>query len=83
MLFNSMILYDPINVMYIFAIWAQSFTSLKADLHQDINRGFAFSRCLNETSDLLRFWTVGFGNLTQKRRLVFVTLLIWVNIPMS
>ena len=28
---------------------AQSFTSLKADLHQDINRGFAFSRSLNET----------------------------------
>ena len=26
---------------------AQSFTSLKADLHQD--RGFAFSRCLNGT----------------------------------
>ena len=28
---------------------AQSFTSLKADLCQDINRDFAFSRCFNET----------------------------------
>ena len=26
---------------------SQSFTSLMADLCQDINRGFAFSRCLN------------------------------------
>ena len=24
----------------------------------------------------------GFGKLTQKRRFVFVTLLIWVNVPM-
>ena len=30
-------------------IGARSFTSLKADLCQDINRGFAFSRCLNGT----------------------------------
>ena len=28
---------------------AQSFTSLKSDLHQDINGGFAFSRSLNRT----------------------------------
>ena len=28
---------------------AQSFTSLKADLRQDIKRGFAFSRCFNGT----------------------------------
>ena len=28
---------------------AQSFTSLKEDLHQGINRGFAFSRYLNGT----------------------------------
>ena len=26
---------------------AQSFTSLKADLHQDINGGYVFNRCLN------------------------------------
>ena len=53
---------------------AQLFTSVKADFRQDINRGFAFifSRCLN-----------GFGKLTQKRRFVFVTLPIWVNVPMS
>ena len=30
-------------------LWAQSFTSLMPDLHQDINGGFAFSRCLNGT----------------------------------
>ena len=29
--------------------WAQSFTLLKADLRQDINGGFAFSRCLDGT----------------------------------
>ena len=28
---------------------AQFFTSLKEDLCQDINRGFAFSKCLNGT----------------------------------
>ena len=28
---------------------AQSFTLLKSDLHQDINGGFAFSRCLYGT----------------------------------
>ena len=62
---------------------AQSFTSLKADLHQDINVGFAFSRCLKEHflegSSPLRLWL----KLTQKRIFVFVTLLIWVNVPMS
>ena len=30
-------------------IWAQSFTSLNADLCQDINGSFALSRCLNGT----------------------------------
>ena len=35
---------------YIFSLFrAQSFTSLKADLHQDINGGFPFSRRLNGT----------------------------------
>ena len=63
---------------------AQSFNLLKADLRQYINRGFAFSRCLImehflEGSALLRL----FGKLTQKRRFVFVTLLISVNVPMS
>ena len=32
-----------------FTSGAQSLTSLKADIHQDINGGFAFSRCLNGT----------------------------------
>ena len=31
------------------SLGAQSFTSLKADLRQDINGGFVFSRCLNGT----------------------------------
>ena len=41
---------------------------LKVDLRQDISRGFIF------------IW--GFGK-TQKRRFVFVTLLIWVNVLIS
>ena len=32
----------------------QSFTSLKADLCQNINEGFAFSRCLNGTFNSLK-----------------------------
>ena len=28
-------------------LWAQSLTSLMADLHQDIYGGFTFSRCLS------------------------------------
>ena len=32
-----------------FKLWAQSFTSLMADLCQDINRVSLFSRCLNGT----------------------------------
>ena len=36
---------------------AQSFTSLKDDLRQDINGGFAFSRCLIEgRTPALRLW---------------------------
>ena len=46
---------------YCFEIGAQSFTSLKADLHQDINRSFAFSSCalmehFLEGSAPLRLW---------------------------
>ena len=55
------------------SIRAQLFTFLKADLHQDINGDFAFSRCLNGTFP----WR----KLTQKRRFVLVTLLMWVNVP--
>ena len=36
-------------IIYLSSYWAQSFTSLKADLCQDINRGSAFSRCFNGT----------------------------------
>ena len=32
-----------------YKLWVQSFTSSKADLRQDINGDFAFSRCLNGT----------------------------------
>ena len=44
-------------------IWAQSFTSLNADLCQDINGSFALSRCLNGTHFLegsapLRHWYI-------------------------
>ena len=57
------------------------FTSLKADRRQDINGGFVFSPAL-----MVHFLegsaSLCFDKLT-KRRFVFVTLLIWVNIPMS
>ena len=56
---------------------AQSFTSLKADLRLDINRGFTIAGVLME-----QFLEGSFGKLTQKRIFVFVTLLIWVNVPM-
>ena len=57
---------------------AQSFTSLMADLRQDINRGFAFSRCLNGTFPL-RPWQVN----SEGGMVAFVTLLIWVIVSMS
>ena len=31
------------------SLWARSFTSLKTDLYQDINRDFVFSRCFYGT----------------------------------
>ena len=36
-------------IVVLLIFWAQSFTSLKADIRQDIDGGFAFSRCLNGT----------------------------------
>ena len=33
-------------IVVLLIFWAQSFTSLKADIRQDIDGGFAFSRCL-------------------------------------
>ena len=59
----------------------QSFTSLMADLYQDINRVSSFSRCLNGTFPWRKCSVNGLGRLTQRRRFVFITLLIWVNIP--
>ena len=60
---------------------AQLFTSMIADLRQVINGGFEFSRCLNVTFS----WRKGCDNngvsmLTQKRRFVFFTFLIGVNV---
>ena len=48
---------------------AQSFTSLKADLHhQDIRGSFAFSRCLNGTFHI--------GILSQMRRVTNTNILL-------
>ena len=71
-LLSSMPNYGKSLSQMIKTLRAQSFTSLKADLHQDINGGFVFRRC-----------HFGIFPLTQKRRFVFVTFLIWVNVPMS
>ena len=43
-------------IVVLLIFWAQSFTSLKADIRQDIDGGFAFSRCLNMRSAQLRLW---------------------------
>ena len=57
---------------------AQSFTSLKIDLHQDINRIIAFSRYLNgtlfEKSAPLRLWK----KPGIKKIWIFFTFLIWI-----
>ena len=37
------------TIVSLHALGAQLFTSMKAELHQDINRVFVFSRCINET----------------------------------
>ena len=52
---------------------------MKADLRQDINRGLALAGALMEHF-LERNALKGFGKLPQKRRLLFVTVLIWVNL---
>ena len=60
-------------------LWAQSFTSLKTDLHQDINaQGLHLLGALIE-----HFLEEGFSKLIQKRRFVCDNLLIWINVPMS
>ena len=64
-------------------IWVQLFTSLTADLCQDINIDFAFSRCLNGTFPWSKYSVKeGYGKFTQKIRFEFVILLIWINVPM-
>ena len=52
----------------------QLFTSLKADLCQDINGGALKEHFLDGSAPLR------LCKLTQKRRFVFVTLLIWVSV---
>ena len=42
-----------------------------------------FSWCINGTLMEVLSVNLDFGKLTQKRRFVFVTFLIWVNVPMS
>ena len=69
-------------VSKLFLIGPQSFTSLKADLCQDINGGLAFSKYLNGTFPWRKCSVKWFGKLTEKRIFVFVTLLIWVNVPL-
>ena len=39
--------YSKKNWLFIYSFRAQSFTSLMADLCQDINRGFSFNMCHN------------------------------------
>ena len=58
--------------------WAQSFTLLKADLRQNINWGI-----WHLAGALMKHFLEGFGKLTQKRRFVFFTAFIWVNVLMS
>ena len=66
-------------MMYVIHIlsWPQLFTLLNANFHSDKNGGFAFSRFLHETFSCRR---LSLGKLF--RRFVFVTLLIWDNVPM-
>ena len=47
--FFFLIKYISFQTKSVFKLWAQSYTSLMADLCQDMNGGFAFSRCLNGT----------------------------------
>ena len=47
--FHSTFLKALGRYVYFIYLWAQSFTSLKADLRQDINGDFAFNRSLNGT----------------------------------
>ena len=60
----------------------QSFTSLMADLHQDINRVSSFSRCLNGTFPWRNCSIKTLVNgtlLNQMRRLNNTSLLLWVD----
>ena len=65
------------NLYTEFILWFQSFTSMKADLHQETNGGFTRSMCLKWITFLKKVPHKGLGKLTQKRTFVFITLLIW------
>ena len=56
-------------------LWAQSFTSLKADLLSRHKWRF-----LHLAGALMEHFLEESAPLTQKRRFVFVTLLIWINV---
>ena len=60
---------------------AQSFTSLMADLRQDINRVPSFSRCLNGTFPWRNCSVKTLVLLTQMRRVANTNLPFWVNLP--
>ena len=59
--------------------WAQSFTSLMADLRQDINGVSSFRRCLNRTFPWRNCSVKTF--VLQMRRVTNKSLLFWVNLP--
>ena len=70
------------NLYVEFILCAQSYTSMKADLHQETNGGFTRSMYLKWINFLKKVPHKGLGKLTQKRRFVFITLLIWVNVTL-
>ena len=80
---RSYLLYILLTKIPFYTLRAQSFTSMKADLRQEITLVFPFSRCLNGTFPSRKCSVKCFGKLTQKRRFVSDTLLIWINVPMS
>ena len=72
-------LVKKVRCKYMF--WAKSFTSLMADLCQEINGGFAFRRFLNGTFPRegiapLRHWYINPNENSNKSNLLF-----WVNLP--
>ena len=61
--------------------WVQSFTSLMADLRQDINRVSSFIRCLSWIFPWRNCSVKTLVHCPQKRRVANTNLLLWVNLP--